>query len=372
MKLYPRLKPIVLLILITGALNSDAVGQQITPEGFVDVDGQQATTDFGPIANVSEILIGDPFFDTFASGRLTVSEGASLSADRVGLGGDQAAGVFEARGFGTSVVISQRIELFSGSFSVADGATANVSSLSNFTAVAPTINVSGVGSQLLLGSGALDQGTINISDAGTFRAGTLNGAAARINLTDGGQAVINILGIDFAAISRNEVSIGDTSSLVVMSNFTIGGNSTVTLEGGLLIGFNGININQSGDLVGYGDVIGEIQLDGFQQGDNRLTVTAGETLRTSSISNSTGQITNFGTLDAGNNTIGNGFNGRYLGENSTIRAGLLINEGTFNLTDGRNFVEANLENRGGLNVSGGASVIFTGQIFNTRVVHTAA
>lgn len=368
----PLLKLLVVFLVVAGSFNSQASGQQILTQGFVAVDGQQVLGGLIPSTIVGDVQLGEPSFQDFASGRLTVSDGASLRADRVGLGGDQTAGVLEARGFGTSLVISQSLDLFSGSFSVADGASANVSSLSNFTPVAPTINVSGVGAQLSLGSGFLDQGTINISDVGTFTAGTLDSGAARINLTDGGQAVINNLNFGSSAVSRNVVSIGDTSSLVAISNFTIAGDSTVTLEGGLLIGNNGININQSGDLVGYGDVLGEIQLEGFQQGDSRLTVTAGETLRTSGIRNFDGRITNLGTLDAGSTTIENGFDGRYLGENSTIRAGLLINEGTFNLTNGRNFVDANLENRGGLNISGGASVIFMGQIFNTGVIHTAA
>ena len=89
-------------------------------------------------------------------------------------------------------------------------------------------------------------------------------------------------------------------------------------------------------------------------------------------SNSTGQITNFGTLDAGNNTIGNGFNGRYLGENSTIRANELFNDGTLNLTGGQNFVEAVLINFGDFNTSGGASVIFTDEVINNGVIHTGA
>jgi len=157
--------------------------------------------------------------------------------------------------------------------------------------------------------------------------------------------------------------------LQVFSSFLIEGNNTVTLEGGLLVG-NQIVLSRSGELRGYGDVIGQIQLEGSPLDDQRLTVTADQTLRTSEIINFTGQITNFGTLDAGSNLIQN--NGRYRGENSTIRAGTLFNNGTINLTNGRNFVEANLDNIGDFNISGGASVIFTDEVFNSGVVHTEA
>ena len=377
MKLYPRLKPIVLLILITGALNSDAVGQQITPEGFVDVDGQQATTDLGPTANFGDVRLGDPFFDTFASGRLTVSEGALLNANLIQVGSDLSTGVLEAQGFGTSV-ISQNIDLVSGAISVTDGAAVNGSSLDvpPNNSFAPTINVSGLGSLLSLGQVFLDRGTLNISDAGNFFAFTLDLGAngfpvgtARINLTNGGQAVIDNL--DFGSQGFSEISIGDNSFLSVLSGFTIGGNNTITLDGGQLIANQSFfGIGGAGELRGYGDVIGQIQLEGSPLDDQRLTVTADQTLRTSEIINFTGQITNFGTLDAGNNVIQNAFNGRYLGENSTIRASILFNDGTINLTQGRNFVEANLENFGDFNISGGASVIFTDEVFNNGVVHT--
>ena len=397
MTLYPRLnsprfisplKPLVLLLLVTGLLNSDALGQQITSEGSVSINGQQAPPDLGAEAFVFDVQIGDQFFyppTPSSSGRLTVSEGAFLDASLLQIGGEQSTGVFEAQGFGTSVAVSQNIDLLFGSLSVSDGASVNSPFLSTSTnsIFAPTINVSGSGSLLTLDTVSLNQGTLNISDAGAFSAfsvelGNSNGfpfsLPARINLTDGGQAAIDNLNLGFNPQGRSEVSIGDDSSLLVLQNFTIDGDNVVTLDGGWLLGnpnFNqSFNISESGELRGYGQVIGNIQLEGSSQSVHRLTVTADQTLRTSDISNFTGQITNFGTLDAGSNSILNGFNGRYLGENSTIRANELFNDGTLNLTAGRNFVEAVLINFGDFNISGGASVIFTDEVINNGVIHT--
>ena len=382
MKLYPRPKPLVLLLLVAGALSSDAIGQQLISEGNVVIDGQQqAPADFGPQAFVGDIQIGGPllFLNGSASGRVTVNEGAFLDANFIVIGSEQSTGVFEARGIGTSVT-SQDIGLISGSFSVTEGASVSSSFLgtSNITPFAPTISVSGLGSLLTINSSSLDRGTLNISDAGTFSASSLNlgnngfPTSARLNLTDGAQAVIGELDFGFGGPRRSEVSIGNNSVLSVFSGFAIDGNNTMTLEGGFLIVDQVIGIFESGELRGYGDVIGEIQLDGLPQQDQRVTVSADQTLRTSGIRNFTGQITNFGTLDAGDNTIENGFDGRYLGENSTIRADTLINEGTINLSNGRNFVEAVLNNRGSFNISGGASVIFTNEFFNNGVVFTGA
>ena len=382
MKLYPRPKPLVLLLLVAGALSSDAIGQQLISEGNVVIDGQQqAPADFGPQAFVGDIQIGGPllFLNGSASGRVTVNEGAFLDANFIVIGSEQSTGVFEARGIGTSVT-SQDIGLISGSFSVTEGASVSSSFLgtSNITPFAPTISVSGLGSLLTINSSSLDRGTLNISDAGTFSASSLNlgnngfPTSARLNLTDGAQAVIGELDFGFGGPRRSEVSIGNNSVLSVFSGFAIDGNNTMTLEGGFLIVDQVIGIFESGELRGYGDVIGEIQLDGLPQQDQRVTVSADQTLRTSGIRNFTGQITNFGTLDAGDNTIENGFDGRYLGENSTIRADTLINEGTINLSNGRNFVEAVLNNRGSFNISGGASAIFTNEFFNNGVVFTGA
>ena len=374
-----RLNSLVLLLIAICSFNSDAVGQQITAEGNVSINGQQAPPELGPVAFVGDILIGT-FLDSFASGRLTASEGALLDANFIRIGSEQSTGIFEARGIGTSVATSQGINLFSGSFSVTDGAAVSGFSLgtSNSSPFAPTINISGLGSQLTLGSVFLDRGTLNVSDTGAFSANSLNlgnnsfPANARLNLTDGAQAVVGDLDFGFDVQGRSEVSIGDDSFLSVFSNLTIDGNNTVTLEGGWLVSEQGLNINQFGELRGYGEVIGGIQLEGSPLGSHRLTVTADQTLRTSGISNFTGQITNFGTLDAGSNTIQNAFNGRYLGENSTIRAIELINDGKVNLTKGHNFVEANLDNRGDFNISGGATVIFTNDILNNGVIYTHA
>ena len=382
MRLYSRLKPTVLLLLVTCSFSSDATGQQVISEGNVIVNGQQAPADFDPQAFVGDIQIGGPllFLNGSASGRVTVNEGAFLDANFIVIGSEQSTGVFEARGIGTSVT-SQDIGLISGSFSVTEGASVSSSFLgtSNITPFAPTISVSGLGSLLTINSSSLDRGTLNISDAGTFSASSLNlgnngfPTSARLNLTDGAQAVIGELDFGFGGPRRSEVSIGDNSVLSVFSGFAIDGNNTITLEGGiLLIVDQGIDIFESGELRGYGDVIGEIQLDGLPQQDQRVTVSADQTLRTSGIRNFTGQITNFGTLDAGDNTIENGFDGRYLGENSTIRADTLVNQGTINLSNGRNFVEAVLDNRGSFNISGGASVIFTNEFFNNGVVFTGA
>ena len=154
MKLYPRPKPLVLLLLVAGALSSDAIGQQLISEGNVVIDGQQqAPADFGPQAFVGDIQIGGPllFLNGSASGRVTVNEGAFLDANFIVIGSEQSTGVFEARGIGTSVM-SQDIVLTSGSFSVAEGASVSGSFLgtSNITPFAPTISVSGLGSLLTL------------------------------------------------------------------------------------------------------------------------------------------------------------------------------------------------------------------------------
>ena len=377
---HALLKSLLLLLLVTCSFNSDAIGQQVVSEGNVTINEQPAPADFGPQAFVSEIQIGGPllFFNGSASGRVTVSGGGFLEANFIGIGSDQATGVFEARGIGTSVT-SQNIGLFSGSFSVTEGASVDGLALSTSfnSPFAPTINVSGLGSQLTLDSAFLGRGTLNISDAATFSLNSLDlgnnefpAGVARLNLTNGGQAVIGDIDFGLDSPARNEIVIDDSSFLQVFSFFPIQGNNTLNLEGGLLVANQDFVISDSGELRGYGDVIGQIQLEGSPLDDQRLTVTADQTLRTSEIINFTGQITNFGTLDAGNNVIQNAFNGRYLGENSTIRASILTNEGTFNLTQGRNFVEANLENFGDFNISGGASVIFTDEVFNNGVVHT--
>jgi len=246
MTVYSRLKPLVFLLLIGVSFQSDTIGQQIIPEGVVFVNGQQVTTDLGPSANAGDIAVGDPFFDTFASGRLTVSEGALLNAVFLDLGSSgQSQGVFEAQGFGTSVDISQGIELLFGAVSVTDGAAVNASFLnvsSNF-AVAPTVNVSGLASQLSLNSVDLEQGTLNISDGGSFFTNFLNFGnngfqfgLSRVNLTNGGQAIVENIEFGFEFERRSTITIDENSSLVFLSPLLLGGNNTITLDGGWLIG----------------------------------------------------------------------------------------------------------------------------------------
>lgn len=372
-----HLKLLLLFCLTVSLLQSNAISQQITAEGDVSTNNMQVPSNLGAVAQFGDLFIGDLFFESFASGRLTVSDGASLVANFIAV---QSNSILEAQGIGTTATIQQGLDLSSGSLSVTDGATVNTFGLSTQSGslFAPTINVSGFGSQLLLGSGFLERGTINVSDGAAFSSGIFSLAGnvfpltrTRMNLTGGGQAVIGDLELGFDLQSRNEVSIDEDSSLFVMSNLSIGGDNTVTLQGGMLFGSNSININDSGELRGYGDITSQIQLEGSSQSVARLTVDADQTLRTFGILNFTGQISNFGTLDAGINRIENLFDGHYLAENSTIRAESFINDGMVNLIGGRNFVEANLENQREFNVSGGASVFFTRGVLNNGIIHTA-
>lgn len=369
----------VLALLILGSLHSIVDAQQITAQGNVTENGQPLPSNLGAFANFGDVTIGgDPFDPLPTSGSLTASEGASLAMNSILVGGS-AAGIFRAEGIGTSVSVFQDIGLIAGAFSVTDGAVVNGSSafIPPQPFFASTFNVSGLGSHLSLGGMSLAQGTLNISDSATFFANdiTMSGdgnlpTTVRINVTGGGQAVVGSLDFGFDSPRRNEIFVGDDSSLAVLSTWSIDGDNTVTLEGGTLVGTDSLNITESGELRGYGDVTSEIQLEGSPQFDHRLTVTEGQTLRTLAIRNFTGQITNFGTLDAGFSQIENSFNGHYLGENSTIRAESFLNTGTVNLIGGRNFVEANMNNQQDFNVSGGASVFFTRNVFNVGVIHT--
>ncbi len=369
-------KMLVLICLTVGLLQSNAIGQQITAEGNVSANNQQVSNNLGIFAQFGDLFIGDQSLTTFASGRLTVSDGASLITDLLGVGSPQTTGILQVQGIGTTATIQGDLNLLSGSLSVTDGATVNASGLTagEDSPFAPTINVSGLGSRLLLNSGFFRQGTINVSDGAIFSSGFLSleanvfpPATVRMNLTGGSQAVVGNLDLQ----ARNEVFIGDDSFLFMGSNPSIDGNDTVTLKGGLLFGDSSINIGDFGELRGYGDVTSDIQVEGSPQFVARITIDADQTLRTLNVTNFTGQITNFGTLDAGASRIENSFAGHYLGENSTIRADVFVNTGMVNLIGGRNFIEANMVNREDFNVSGGGSVIFTRGVDNNGRIYTA-